>query len=392
MKRNEKGLGLIVAIFIIVLLALLAVIGTAMLSTDVEVAVQTLHSTRALYIAEAGIQDVFYQITNDEDFRDNPDTVTGDIGGGSYSVTVNKEPDDITYTLTSTGTIVDTAGTSIIRKIQVSGVATSSTLQRAIHGDGAHVKFFDSTGGTVNGNVSCFTDVLNLDYLANYQDFLDGTYTVTDKSSDPPQARINPALDTSLYLALAQEDDLLPDGEDHVALGTGVDGRLTLGAGTHDGIYYATNQINIEDGAILNGSAICEGGPIYFEKGPITVTIRPEQSTRAQGNRQNYPALYSTANISSTGTAVGKVGLRNSTINNLVMAGGDISFDFMDNTTFNGTLIADQNLNFQNAVSPDRSFVINYDVEIFSPMIVGFTFTGGQFTVMQQDDWQEIEY
>jgi hypothetical protein len=46
----------------------------------------------------------------------------------------------------------------------------------------------------------------------------------------------------------------------------------------------------IQNGAVIHGSVICEKG-IDFDNGPITVEIKPELSTRAQADGNNYIAL-----------------------------------------------------------------------------------------------------
>jgi len=63
----------------------------------------------------------------------------------------------------------------------------------------------------------------------------------------------------------------------------------------------------------------------------------------------------------------------------------------MDNTTFNGTIIATNNLELEDADTANGlSFIVNYEADIFSPMPLGFTFSGGDYTVIPQGDWNEI--
>ena len=78
--------------------------------------------------------------------------------------------------------------------------------------------------------------------------------------------------------------------------------------------------------------------------------------------------------------------MQNSTINGLILSGGNATFDYLDNTVFNGTILADGNINMKNALS----FTLNYNANIFSPPIPGFSFSGGETTVAPQDDWDEI--
>ena len=385
--RNDRGISLIAVMIIMLIIATLALVIASMMSTGTASSVIDMQAQQALYIAEAGIENYIYLLYVETYDPDNHPDLTKTFGEGSYTVTSTYNAVTSVYTLTSTATVDST------NRVIVEGVAiTSSALARAIHADSAHVKLKGSTGGTVNGNISCFTSVQNEDDLANYSDFTGGTYTITDGDE---QDKILPTMDLSMYLAFAQADDD-PPSDVHVATGTGVAGRITLGAGTHDGVYYATNAIVIEDGAIINGSVVCEKG-ITFEDGPITVTIRPELSTRALGNGNNYAALIGgEGGILSidTGGMSQRRGLKDSTINGLVLclhSGSDIKFNYMENSTINGTIIASGNIKLQDSDTANgRSFVINYDEDIFSPMVAGFGFTAsGEVVAIPQKDWNE---
>jgi len=358
---NNKGFALIMAILVIVLFAVLGVIAASLFSSDIEIAADTLRSTQAFYIAEAGLQDVYYRLKNDEDYRDAPTTASEGLWTGNYSVDVTK--DDTTYTLVSTGTVGD-----VIRKIQRSVVVSSGTLTNAVHADGATVNFAGSSG-TINGDVSYFTTVL--------PDPPPVTITGDLKKATE---KVNPGVDLPTYLALAQADDTPPGS--HVA------NNLTFDNAVYDGVYYAYKGVTINTGAVIKGSVICEKN-ITFANGPTVVQITPELSTRALADGQNYVALYAIGSITSSdaGAPSGRRGLQNSTINGLVMSVSNMKFEYLDNTTFNGTLIFDNNVDLSDALS----FTVNYDADIFSPMIVGFTFEAGEPGILLQSDWEEIE-
>ena len=308
-------------------------------------------SSQALWLAEAGLQDVIQKLKNDSDYRDSPTTVTADLGEGSYSVTVAK--DDTTYTFSSTGTV-----DVISRKITMSIVATSALIERGIHADGAHLKF-DSSTGTINGNVSCFTSVMN-------EEGMTITGTITEGQDQP---KINPVLDIAQYYTIAD------------AAGQ-VDTRKTFANATYTGVWYITQQATIGSNATINGTIICEGS-IDFEGKATNVTINPSN---------NYPALYSGGTISSsdTGSPLKRTGLQNSTINGLVMATSNIIFDYMNkntanSNTFTGTLLAVNNIEIKNSIN----FTITYDADIWNPLPLGFSFTSTA-EVTEQGDWDEI--
>ena len=322
-----------------------------MTSTQLRSSAYDLASSKAFWLAEAGIQDVIQKLSNDSDYRNNPVSVGSDFGDGSYSVAVNKA--DTTYTLSSTGTM-----DVINRKITMSVVATSAIIEQAMHADGAHLKF-DASVGTINGNVSCFTSVMN-----------EGGMTITGTITEgQDQDKINPVLDINQYYTIAD------------AAGQ-VDDRKTFANATYTGVWYITQQATIGDNATINGTIICEGG-IDFEGKADNVTITP-------GN--NYPALYSGGTINSTdiGAPSKRIGLQNSTINGLVMADGNIIFNYMNNNTantvaFNGTLLAVSSVEIKNS----SNFTLTYDAVIGDPMPLGFSFTSTA-GVTEQGDWNEV--
>ena len=347
----EKGAVLILTFIIMVTLTAITAGFLFMTSSQLRSSAYDVASSKAFWLAEAGIQDVMQKLVNDSDYRNSPTTVTDDLGDGSYSVTVSKA--DTTYTLSSTGTV-----DVMSRKITMSVVATSAIIERGIHADGAHLKFDDSSG-TINGNVSCFTSVMN-------EEDMTITGTITEGQD---QDKVFPVLDISQYYTIAD------------AAGQ-VDTRKTFENATYTGVWYITQQATIGDNATINGTIICEGN-IDFDGKADNVTITPSN---------NYPALYSGGTIMSTdtGSPANRIGLQNSTINGLVMATSNIIFNYMNNNTsnevtFTGTLLAINNIEIKNS----SNFTVNYDSNIWDPSPVGFSFTSTA-VVTEQNDWNEI--
>lgn len=351
-RNTNKGAVLIMTFIIMVTLSAITLGFLFMTSHQLRGSAYDIASAKAFWLAEAGIQDVIQKLTSSSTFRDSPTTpVTGSLGQGTYSVSVTKN--DTTYTLTSTGTV-----DVISRKITMSVVATSAVIERGIHADGAHLKF-DSSSGTVNGNVSCFTSVMNEEGMT-----IIGTIT-----EGQDQDKINPVLDITGYYTIADALDQ-------------VDTRKTFANATYTGVWYITQQATIGDNATINGTIICEG-KIDFEGKADNVTITPSN---------NYPALYSGGTITSsdTGAPAQRIGLQNSTINGLVMATSNIIFDYMNNNTsntvtFTGTLLAVNNIEIKNS----SNFTVTYDADIWDPLPLGFSFTSTA-SVTEQGDWNEV--
>lgn len=103
MTRNrERGAVLLLTFIVMIALVTITAGFLYMLSARARSVAYAKNSEKAFWLAEAGLQQVMYRLKNDSVFSDNPTTVTGNLGDGSYSVTVSM--DESTYTITSTGT------------------------------------------------------------------------------------------------------------------------------------------------------------------------------------------------------------------------------------------------------------------------------------------------
>ncbi len=329
--------------------------------------------SQTIYLADAGLQYAIYRLT-DSDYRDNvsrdvnnPTTGSANLGEGSYIFEIYRgeleATDEDTFYITSTGTV-----SSLSRQITQTAVETSAILERGIHADGAHLKLHNSNG-TIVGNVSCFVSVLPDPLPAGLT--INGT--VTDQNDG--QVKVNPAItlgEGTTYYNLADD------------LGQRVAGNKTFDSSgsPYTGIWYVGGWARIESNVTINGSIIVEGN-ITFENSADNVVISPT----AYDPTQNYPALVSGSNINSTGVGNPKIGLQNSTINGLVLAGRNITFDYLQSTTtFTGTILAGNNIEMQYG-----EINVTYSEDIFTPMPPGFTYTAdGETTLVPQKDWDEI--
>ena len=374
---NKRGAVLLLTFIIMITLTVITAAFLYMTSTKLRGSAYDIQSAKALWVAEGGMQYVIYQIKYDSDFRDDvsddegaPTTGSDDLGDGSYAYEVYRgeegEEDEYIFYITSTGTVG-----VMNRQIQESFEAIPAVINRAIHADGAHVKF-NGSSGIVNGNVSCFVSVLP-DPLPPG---LTITGTVTDQDDGEPKT--NPAIvwdtDESTYYALAD------------ALGQVVETNYTFNSttppynGTYTGIWWVTKKVTIESNVTINGTIIAEGN-IDFEKQCDNVTVNP----KAYAPDQNYPALVSGGSI--TGKTQGGVGLQNSSISGLVLADNNIMFDNLSNTTFTGTILAGNNIEMENSALNDID--VTYDASIFSPQIPDFSYTGWA-ALTPQYDWTEV--
>jgi len=368
-NHGKKGTVLLFTLMVMVVLssvvgAYLGFVQSSTRSTGAQI-----EDSQAIYLADAGLSQAIWYLMN-----------TAPDGSGDYSWRTTTYPavpgpnstdprqksfGNGTFTIwvqdSNSGVQIYARGTvgELTRIITQTMVTTSKVLERAVHADASHLKLNNSSG-TINGNISCFISVL--------PDPLPAGLTITgDVVQGEDQVKVNPELVLDSYYTLA------------AAAGQVVASK-TFANATYTGIWYVTNKATIGDNARIEGSIIAK--TIIFDYAADNVLIDPT----LYDPTHNYPALYAWNDITSTGTGGNKIGLQNSTINGLVLAKQNITFDWLLNTTFNGTILAGQNIDMQNG----SGFIVNYNEDIFTPMPSGFSFSGGEETLMPQKDWDEI--
>ena len=249
MKTKNDGFSLIVAIIAVVLLASLGVVGLMILSTESEISTDASISSKALFVADAGIQDVIYKIVNDSSYRASPTSVTDTIGSGAYTVTVSKASD--IYTLTSVGA-VNNAVRRVTQVVEYSG-AVPDAFSYAFSSYGGNPVYiggilfaqntYISGDAYNNGNMYVFTRSDVVDGLV-YADSVGGGGNYTEASGPPDPVPEYPELDTTWYDQ--QIADAEASGPSDLTLNDG--DVLELNGGT---FYY--DDIEVKPGATING-------------------------------------------------------------------------------------------------------------------------------------------
>lgn len=205
----SKGFALIVAIFVVVLFAVLGVVAVSLLSGESIMAMRDLHGIQALELAEAGLKHALaYQLSGDADWSDN----TG------YSKNLSPGSFTIAYSYNAKNRVI----------LQVTGVVfgVSRTIQSTVKRGGIPAAFgygiySANQGGedleiensaTIFGDFYYDGDVImkNSSRLLNgtmYSDSLTLLNSATCASWEPlPQPPVPlPTLDTSYYDTLLAE-------------------------------------------------------------------------------------------------------------------------------------------------------------------------------------------
>lgn len=197
--KRKKGVTLLIVIVFMLVVVITIASFMHMWFSEISIARQQNNSTRAFYVAEGGLEDVIYKLKNEPDYRDNPTTVTGSIGGGDFSVGVIKNGD--IYTLTSAGTLNNATRTITI--LVTLSPLWHDAFDYAIFGNSSNLEL--KTGTTVTGNVFQNGDIILRPYstVSGYVDYTgmlevgEGASYNTRPLPDPVPAF--PALDLTYY-------------------------------------------------------------------------------------------------------------------------------------------------------------------------------------------------
>ncbi|MBI5699933.1 hypothetical protein HZC35_06520 [Candidatus Saganbacteria bacterium] len=244
MKKN-RGFALIVAIFVVVVFAVLGVVAVSLLSGESIMAMRDLHGIQALELAEAGLKHALaYQLSGDDDWSDN----TG------YSKNLSPGSFTISYTYNTKNRVT----------LQVTGVVSgvSRTIQSTVKRGGLPAAFgygmySANQGGdplVIENSATIFGDfyfkgdvtMKNSSRLLNgtmYSDSLTLLNSATCASWEPAPDVPLPTLETGYYDTLLAETTRSASSSLRMSSGT-----LALAGTTR---YYTS--INLSGSAIVTG-------------------------------------------------------------------------------------------------------------------------------------------
>ncbi|MGA1865633.1 MAG: hypothetical protein ACMUHX_11295 [bacterium] len=120
--KTDKGFGLIMAVFVILILSLLILFSTSMFSSDIEIALDSLRSTQALFLCEGALNYcIKHELINDPDWSDNTDTINKPLGRGVFSIYYDPNQTTTTQTTVHVTATVDDITRQITRSFQAEG-------------------------------------------------------------------------------------------------------------------------------------------------------------------------------------------------------------------------------------------------------------------------------
>lgn len=229
--------GVVVIMVFLIMITLIAIMGAFLYMTSVQTKAVGNDSSdaKALWIAQGGIQQVFYKLKNDSSYTNNPTQLTGNLGDGSYSVTVTK--DGINYSINSVGTVGSASRT-------ITQTVTAALLPEAYQ----------------------------------YAAYVGGSILTTNSTgliieSQKTGGANFPTVDFASYYAATPVGQRVANGYTFT--------------GTKTGLWYVSGSAMINGGSTINGTIIAEGA-IATGGTRNKIIISPPA---------NYPALVSKKNI-----------------------------------------------------------------------------------------------
>ncbi len=332
---NKKGVSIIAAIGIVLILSVLGLVGVSLLGSVSNSVSDYLRAQRAFYIAEAGARWYLQQLKIYADAGNNWTAVgsSTDLGpknfaGGTFSITVsNCQIDDVD--ILSVGIMTGYQNQQIKRQVAMhahkkfttTGFEYALYVKGDVHSQGAE-------GFTVNGK-----------QITNATDF--------------------PSVDYPYYQSISTPGQI-------------ISGNHIFNAGTYSGIWFIDGNVEIKSNVTINGTIITTGNIDMTGSNNVTINaVLP------------YPALVSDGNFLFQNAS-------NIYINGLVYVGADLSANFLsqkaDNINFFGSIFIAGNFNLQNS----EDIVITYNPAIIDNPPPGFYGGPGGTNVIISNNWQEV--
>ncbi len=391
-RSSQRGAALLFTLVVLISLTVLVTAFVLLVSTRILGSGGSWTAAQAVWVAEGGLQQVYYRLYTDTSFRNSPTSpLTGTLGEGTYSVTVIKSGNS--YTLASTGTV-----SSFSRKIQRSVTAYGGypyAFDYAIFGNTNGSELEIRNNVIISGDLYYDGDVeVKVDAAVNdglvYADAVTGAGTYTAASGAPSPVPAYPSFSTASY------DDAISTADSTATSNWTLSGSSTAAlSGT---VYY--KAVTIEDSASITGT-----GTIVATKdviirnsaniGPnITIITKQDLTVRHDAIVQSGGVLYGRNSVmlrddaQVTGSVLVPASGKTATVQNRASLTGILYADtarLIDQSVVTGSVVADGYTN--NRIIEDAQITFSASARP-SALPAGFTATA--VTVTPQNNWDEV--
>ncbi len=260
----KKGYTLIAAVFILLVMALIAIATSTLVSSEAMVAVKNHQSLRAFYIASAGMELYFKELMDSEDWSTPPQVGPSPFAGGVFvSETTDASSESVTFTVTG---LVTVEGITYRRVIGAT-LAGEIVEEEGLPENFDYSMYISPPGGGetlyIQGDARIYGDFFYYGPIAmgGSAHQLDGTvYSISISLSgtasydewEPISIGTVPDWDNSYYDAITEEALTYASQDLNLGYGDSID----LNGQTH---YY--RNISVNWGATVNGPGVlCSTG------------------------------------------------------------------------------------------------------------------------------------
>lgn len=360
--RRERGAALLFTLAVLLAMTLWVGAFVLLVATRILGSGGSWTAAQTVWVAEGGLQQVYYRLATDTAFRNSPTSpVTGTLGAGTYSVTVSKGGS--TYTLASTGTV---SGFSrrINRTVTASG-GYPYAFDYAIFGNNSSSQLRLMNNVVITGDLF-YNHTVQVDVGASvtgglvYADSVSGSGSYTAAGGSPSPVPTYPSFDKTSYdNAIATGDatassnwTLSGSSSYNLNGGTVYYRTVTLrGTITGTGTIVATRDLTVEDNAnigpnvtlitkedltVRDNAIVQSGGVLYGrvsamvrDEAQVTGSVLVPESGRiatVQNNARLTGLLYAdVARLRDAGLVTGSVAA-NSYNNNRIIKDASITF------------------------------------------------------------------
>ncbi len=207
----KKGVTLIAAVFIVLVMTLLAITISTYVSSDAVIAVKNYNSLDAFYVAASGVEYYLKQLDGDSDWSSPPSQESKAFSGGVFTIATTDETKN-RITFTSTG-LVTLAAKTYRRTIRSTVKRTAGGLAEILAEYVVYLGEGSGEGSAIGNNVSISGDIfvnsdLDIGYNCNISGDAHSTGTIetgdnteitgtTESDAEPPYDP--PTLESSFY-------------------------------------------------------------------------------------------------------------------------------------------------------------------------------------------------
>ncbi|MFB0526215.1 MAG: PilX N-terminal domain-containing pilus assembly protein [bacterium] len=317
--KDEKGIALVLALILMVVLSILAVAMVFLGRYETGFLVKERQSDAALYIADGGVEYATNRLRTEPNYRGPTSDFIGNGGQFTVSVSTQGQPAQ-QYEITSTGYVPNATNpqeTRTVRSVINISEEISDVFQHAIASSGPVTlggnAVINSDDPTNEGDIYSGGDItlednatINGDASAVGTITTEGNSTITGEQSEGTDPLDFPEIDRDSYVSEAQTGGTY-SGDFVVTIDTGIgplyiDGNLVIG-GNH--------QVTLTGTVFVTGSVTLSGSPDTYSFSGQETLIADGDITMQGTSGSEVPLVMSVSgnvtlqgNISTQGTVI----------------------------------------------------------------------------------------